>query len=154
MSKFKTRREKGTPAISTASLPDIVFMLLFFFMTVTKMRSTEVMVKIKIPKASEVTKITDKKLVHYIYIGQPMDEAMYGSGSRIQVNDAFILKSDIPAFIETERAKMPEYKKSMIITALKADVKVKMGIITDVKKQLRDANQLKLMYYTNKKSKK
>ncbi len=144
------------PGISTASLPDIVFMLLFFFMTVTKMRSTEVMVKLKVPKASEVTKITDKKLVHYIYLGEPTDrlKATYGTGTRIQVNDAFILKSDIPAFIETERAKMPEYKKNQIITALKSDAKVKMGIISDIKKQLREANQLKLMYYTNKKTSK
>ncbi len=142
------------PGISTASLPDIVFMLLFFFMTVTKMRSTDVLVKVKIPKASEVTKITDKKLVHYLYIGEPIDrmQEIAGTGVRIKVNDAFILKSDIPAFIETEKAKVAENKKNMIITAVKADTKVKMGILSDVKKQLRDVNQLKLMYYTNKKS--
>ena len=66
MSKFNTRRGKDSPAISTASLPDIVFMLLFFFMTVTKMRETEILVKVKIPQATEITKIIEKRLVHYL----------------------------------------------------------------------------------------
>lgn len=151
MAKFKSRRGKESPGISTASLPDIVFMLLFFFMTVTKMRETEVLVKIKIPQATEITKILDKELVHYIYVGQPKESDVYGSGTRIQVNDAIILKSQIPQFIANEKAELPENKKQQAITAIKGDQKVKMGIMSDIKAQLRDANQLKMMYYANRK---
>jgi len=154
MSKFNTRRGKDSPAISTASLPDIVFMLLFFFMTVTKMRETDVLVKVKIPQASEITKITEKRLVHYLYVGVPKDEATGGDATRIQANDALILKSEIPGYIASEIAELDEVDKAKAITAIKGDIKVKAGIMTDIKAQLRDANQLKMMYYTNRKPKK
>ena len=62
MSKFRKDGKKSMPAISTASLPDIVFMLLFFFMVTTVMRPTELKVKIKTPEASEVTKLKKKSL--------------------------------------------------------------------------------------------
>lgn len=152
MSKFNTRRGKDSPAISTASLPDIVFMLLFFFMTVTKMRETEILVKVKIPQATEITKIVEKRLVHYIYVGAPLDKSR-GDGTRIQANDALILKSQIPAYISSEIAELDEVDKARAITAIKGDVKVKAGIITDIKAQLRDVNQLKMMYYTNRRLK-
>lgn len=151
MSKFNKKRGKEMPAISTASLPDIVFMLLFFFMTVTKLRETDVLVKVKIPQATEITKIVDKELVHYLYVGVPRDTVNSGTGTRIQANDALILKSDIPAFILSEIGDMPESKKDKATTAIKADQKVKMGIISDIKFQLREVNQLKMMYYANRK---
>ena len=56
MSRFKKKKGTGTPAMSTASLPDIVFMLLFFFMVTTVMRETTLIVDNKLPKASEVKK--------------------------------------------------------------------------------------------------
>ena len=151
MSKFNSRKEKESPGISTASLPDIVFMLLFFFMTVTKMRDTDMLVNVKIPQATEITKIQDKELVHYLYVGTPKDPDQFGDGVRIQANDAIILKSEIGAYILNEKAELPENKKSQAITAIKGDQKAKMGIMSDIKNKLRDVNQLKMMYYANRK---
>ena len=73
MSKFRSKDNKGTPAISTAALPDIVFMLLFFFMVTTVMRETTLFVEVMIPKATEIKKMEKKSLVSYIYVGPPVD---------------------------------------------------------------------------------
>ena len=78
MSKFKKDSSKDTPGISTASLPDIVFMLLFFFMVTTVMRETTIMVKQSMPEATEIKKLEKKSLVSYIYIGSPV-ERMQGT---------------------------------------------------------------------------
>ncbi len=64
-------KEKETPAVSTASLPDIVFMLLFFFMVATVMRDSETLVIVSLPKASEITKLKKKNLVKVINVGKP-----------------------------------------------------------------------------------
>ena len=63
MSKFRNKDNKGTPAISTAALPDIVFMLLFFFMVTTVMRETTLFVEVMIPKATEIKKMEKKSFV-------------------------------------------------------------------------------------------
>ena len=68
MSRFKKNNKKGMGAISTASLPDIVFMLLFFFMVTTVMRETTLFVEVVTPKATEIKKMEKKSLVSYIYI--------------------------------------------------------------------------------------
>ena len=105
MSKFKKSGNKGMPAISTASLPDIVFMLLFFFMVTTVMRETTLFVSVVTPKATEIKKMEKKSLVSYIYIGSPVKrmQASYGTSARIQLNDAFAEVGDIQEFIATER---------------------------------------------------
>ena len=72
MAKFKKKGGKGTPAISTASLPDIIFMLLFFFMVTTTMREATLLVRVVAPQATEVQKLEKKSLVDYIYIGPPL----------------------------------------------------------------------------------
>ena len=86
MSKFRNKDNKGTPAISTAALPDIVFMLLFFFMVTTVMRETTLFVEVMIPKATEIKKMEKKSLVSYIYVGPPVKrmQASFGSKPRIQ----------------------------------------------------------------------
>ena len=82
MSKFKKKQGNVTPGISTASLPDIVFMLLFFFMVVTKMRDTELMVKVNTPQASELTKLEKKTLVNFIFVGRPTDKYKTKAGTK------------------------------------------------------------------------
>ena len=91
MAKFERKGKGGMPAISTASLPDIVFMLLFFFMVSTVMRETTLKVQQKLPGATEVKKLERKSLVSYINIGKPRRnfQSMYGTEPRIQLNDAF-----------------------------------------------------------------
>ena len=71
MSKFRKDEKKETPALSSGSMSDIVFMLLFFFMVTTQMRSTEDKVMVKLPDASEVVKLERKDLASYINVGPP-----------------------------------------------------------------------------------
>jgi biopolymer transport protein ExbD len=154
MSKFRKDSKKDTPGISTASLPDIVFMLLFFFMVTTVMRETTIMVQQSLPQATEIQKLEKKSLVSYIYIGSPVErmQATYGTKARIQLNDAFATIDDIPQYISTERTARDEKEVPFMTTSIKADQNTKMGIITDVKQELRKSNALKINYSTRKKS--
>jgi biopolymer transport protein ExbD len=61
MSKFKKKKNGEQPAINTASLPDIVFMLLFFFMVATVMRDNTLMVKNTLPAADQIQKLDKKR---------------------------------------------------------------------------------------------
>tara|TARA_B100001939_G_C16848956_1_gene576541 strand:+ start:588 stop:1055 length:468 start_codon:yes stop_codon:yes gene_type:complete len=153
MSKFRKDSKKDTPGISTASLPDIVFMLLFFFMVTTVMRETTIMVQQSLPQATEIQKLEKKSLVSYIYIGSPVErmQGTYGTKARIQLNDAFATVDDIPQYITAERTSRDEKEVPFMTTSIKADQNTKMGIVTDVKQELRKANALKINYSTRKK---
>ena len=89
--------KKEVPAISTASLPDVIFMILFFFMVSTTMRESDKLVMVKLPEASETAKLERKDLASYINIGTPVKDkqAEYGTDARIQLNDSFRNVSDI-----------------------------------------------------------
>jgi biopolymer transport protein ExbD len=152
MSKFRKDTGKDTPGISTASLPDIVFMLLFFFMVTTVMRETTIMVKQSMPSATEIKKLEKKSLVSYVYVGAPVErmQGTYGTKARIQLNDAFATIDDIPQFINAERASRDEKEVPFMTTSIKADQSTKMGIVTDLKQELRKVNALKINYSTRK----
>lgn len=152
MSKFKKDAAKGIPEISTASLPDIVFMLLFFFMSTTQMRQTTLKVQISTPRATEIGKLEKKTLVSYIYVGSPIRsmQAIYGSEPHIQLNDEFAKLAEIPDFIESERQQRDESEIPQMITSLKVDENTKMGIVTDIKQELRKAAALHISYSARK----
>jgi biopolymer transport protein ExbD len=154
MSKFAKKRGKSSPAINTASLPDIVFMLLFFFMVVTKLRDSELKVQISTPFATELTKLEEKSLVNYIYIGRPIEryQAVYGTRPRMQLGDKFAEIAEIPLFLERFKVKVPEPQRPKITSSLRVDGDVTMGIVQDVKTQLRKSNQLKVNYSAKKKA--
>ena len=148
MSKFK-KKKKGLPAISTASLPDIVFMLLFFFMVTTTMRETDLLIaKPTLPKATEVKKLEMKSLVSTIYVGKSKDKRI--GGDKIQVNDKIIDVDDVPSFIFAERALRKEEEVKFMTTSIKADKEASVGTILDIKEQLRDINALKVSFSTSK----
>ena len=156
MSKFKKNNNSKLAPISTASLPDIVFMLLFFFMVTTVMRETEMLVENILPQATEVKKLERKSLVSYIYIGSPKGnnrKAKYGKEAKIQLNDAYARVSDIQAFIITERETRAEEEVPLLTTSIKADVNVKMGIVSDIKQELRKSQAYKINYSTRKEEK-
>jgi biopolymer transport protein ExbD len=152
MAKFERKGKGGIPAISTASLPDIIFMLLFFFMVSTTMRQSEIKVQQELPKATEVKKMERKSLVTTISIGSPIRalQAQYGSEPRIQLNDAFAKVVDVRDFITAEREKMDENERPLMTVSLKVDSKTKMGVVVDVKQELRKASALKINYTTRK----
>ena len=148
MSKF-SKKKKGMPAINTASLPDIVFMLLFFFMVATTMRETSVMVTNKIPTATEVKKLEDKRLVSTIYVGESLDKGKDGDGDKIQLNDKIASISDVRNFIFAKRADISDDEVDYMTTLIKADENSSVGTINDIKKELREINALKVTYSTN-----
>lgn len=149
MSKFKKKKATGSPGINTSSLPDIVFMLLFFFMVATKMKDKEMKVKTAVPKASEIEKLEKKSWVNYIYVGPPTDPTK-GTAARIQLNDAFATVDDVQEYITLERNKSDEAIRDYLTTSIKADRSVKMGMIQDIKQELRQVNALKLNYSASK----
>jgi len=154
MAKFKSSNKKGLPEISTASLPDIVFMLLFFFMVSTTFREMPMKVQIIKPEATEIKKLEKKSLVSYIYVGKPMlmFQKTYGTEPRIQLNDQFAELTDIADYIESERKTHDESEVPLIWTSLKVDAKAKMGIVSDVKESLKKCYALKLNYSTRRRA--
>lgn len=131
MSKFKKKKGSDSPGINTSSLPDIVFMLLFFFMVATKMRDKEMKVRTQLPTATEVEKLEKKSRLHYIFVGPPLDESK-GTAPRIQLDDAFADVNQIQEYITLQNSKKAESEIPFMTTSLKADRVVKMGIIQDI----------------------
>jgi biopolymer transport protein ExbD len=123
-------------------------MLLFFFMTVTTMKEVELKVTIKNPKATEVKKLENKSLISYIYVGSPIRkfQAKFGKEAVIQLNDQFARVRDIGPYVQAERDAMDAENRSKMTTALKVDQGTKMGIVTDIKQELRKAKALKITY--------
>ena len=152
MAVMKKKGGKGLPPISTASLPDVIFMILFFFMVSTTMREQELLVRYRLPAATEVQKLEKKALASYIHVGPPSlaMQAKFGTAPVIQLNDSYKKPRDIGQFIAAERDKLNESDRAMMTVVLKADGNTKMGLITDIKQELRRANALKISYAASK----
>ena len=148
MSKFSNKGGKEPPKVSTASLPDIVFMLLFFFMVTTVLRDAEKKVAVKLPNATELTKLEQKSLVHYLYVGRPTKkfQSLYGTRPTLQLGDKISSIEDIPIFIEKHKIKVNESQHGRITSSLRVDGDVTMGIVQDIKTKLRKSNQLRVNY--------
>lgn len=136
------------PELNTSSLPDLIFTLLFFFMITTTMRETELKVEFRAPQATELTKLEKKSLVTYLYVGKPTEQyrKKLGTESRIQMNDKFIEVSEVRDYISQERSNMKEEDQGYMQVSLKVDKETQMGIVSDIKQALRDAQALKINY--------
>ncbi len=115
MTKFKIGRKEDTPEVSTASLPDIVFMLLFFFMTVTVMKDDSLKVLNELPNATVAKRLEKKDRIITIYIGKPQKkwEPIVGEELKIQVHDKFVNVSEVGSFVLSEINKMPEHVRPL-----------------------------------------
>ena len=153
MSKFK-KKTKTKQEIPTSALPDIIFMLLFFFMVVTVLRDSELKVAVVTPQATELTKLEKKSLVNYMYVGRPVLKyrPTYGTKPRLQLGDKFAEYDEIPLFLEKHKSKLREKERDQITTSLRVDGDVTMGIVTDIKTALRKAGQLKVNYSAKKRA--
>ena len=150
MSMFK-RKDHSVPGLNTASLPDLIFTVLFFFMIVTHMKENQMKVKYQVPQGTKLERLAKKSTVSHIYIGKPYK----GDGDNaVQVNDKIVDAADVEDFIAAERKRMaPDDAKNMTVS-IKADKKADMGVVTDVKQSLRRANALKILYSGKKSTKK
>ena len=147
MSKFKKKTEVKQE-IPTSSMPDVVFMLLFFFMVTTELRETSIEVKQGIPRATQLRKLMRKSLVANLYIGEPTKPALYGKEPKIQADDVFIEPKDIVRWVNEKKSELPENEREQITVSLKVDRDAKRGLISDVEIELRKANARKLLYST------
>ena len=149
MGRFnKAGKQRVMPTLNTSSLPDLIFSLLFFFMLVTTMRKETVKVEVEMPQATELDRLERKSAVTTIYVGKP--SAGYrdrlGDESRVQLNDVFIEVSEIHDYIIRERAALSEEERALMTVSLKIDQDTKMGIVLDIKEELRKAHALKVNY--------
>ena len=150
MSKFKKKADVKQE-IPTSSMPDVVFMLLFFFMVTTQLRETSINVKQRIPEATQLRKLAKKSLIAYLYIGEPQKIEEHGKEAKIQANDVFIEPKDIIQWVNNSKAEMDEFERDQITVSLKVDEEAKRGLIAEVETELRKANARKLLYSTKQK---
>lgn len=148
MARIRKDEKREAPQLSTSSLPDIIFMLLFFFMAVTTMKEVTFKVSVTPPQATELQKLDNKSLIRYVYVGKPTDEykKVFGSETRIQLSDAFADVSELEEYVVRERSAMKEEDQNLMTISIKADKDTRMGIISDIKQALRRAYALKLNY--------
>lgn len=154
MARFRSNDKKEVPAISTGSMPDMIFMLIFFFMVTTSMREVTLKVKMRLPEATEVQKLEKKSLVSFIYIGPPTNTKLYGTEARLQLDDQYARVEDVITFIERERQARNEADRPLLTTSLKIHEEVRMGLVTDVKQELRKCGAFRINYSVRKGEKK
>lgn len=156
MSRWQHRRKREVPGLNLAAMPDLIFTVLFFFMIVTHMRDINPKVRYEVPQGTELEKAARKSSVVYLFIGRPVD----GQGrplsdeTRIQLNDRFVSVGELAAEIKKERAQMSESDRQHLTVSIQADRDTEMGLINDVKQQLRQAGALIVSYSATKKSEK
>jgi biopolymer transport protein ExbD len=146
MSAHFKKKTKTKQEIPTTAMPDIVFMLLIFFMVTTVLREVTLLVKVDFTKAENIQKIDQKRLVSYIYIGpERLSGNRYGD-TKVQIDDQMI--SEVPAIRNIMYDKLLEQPK--LIVSLRIDQKSEMGLVTDVKEELRKAGTLRINYSTKR----
>ncbi|MCG6914659.1 biopolymer transporter ExbD [bacterium BMS3Abin03] len=133
--KFEKKRASTKQDIPTASLPDIIFMLLLFFMVTTTMREVEILVDYKLPSAQALEKIENKRLISYIWVGK---------ADRMQINDSIVKLNQVQDIMYKKRQALPN-----VIVSLRIDVGTDMGFVTDIQQELRKAYCLRINYSAN-----
>ena len=144
------------PELNTSSLPDLVFAFLFFIMMVTTIREVTPKVSFSnLPTATELTKLEEKSLVTFIYVGKPNKEyrEMYGSNSAIQLNDQVTQNpTAVYSYLKQSQSKIKDERRNLMQVSLKADKDTKMNIISQIKEERRRADALNLSYSARKRN--
>jgi biopolymer transport protein ExbD len=133
--KFEKKRASTKQEIPTASMPDIIFMLLLFFMVTTTLREVEVLVNYSLPEAKAIEKIENKRLISYIWVGKD---------GRVQINDSLVKLDEIQNIMYAKRQALPN-----VIVSLRVDKNTDMGFVTDIQQELRKAYCLRINYSAN-----
>ena len=142
------RRRHGVPTLNVASMPDLIFTVLFFFMIVTHMRSDKVKVRLEVPAGSEVKKLTGHPAIINIYIGRQGDKETGEQDNTwlVQLNGDLVSPSEIPARINAIRSKLSPENAERLTVSFRADRHAPMGLVSDVKQALQQAYALKINY--------
>jgi biopolymer transport protein ExbD len=129
---FEKKRSNTKQEIPTSSMPDIIFMLLLFFMVATTLKEVEVYVQYKLPEAKAIEKIENKRLISYIWVGK---------NGKIQLNDSIVQLDDIQDIMYKKRVELPN-----VIVSLRIDKESDMGVVTDIQQALRKADARRINY--------
>ena len=156
MSRFKRRQSNRVPGLNLASMPDLIFTVLFFFMIVTHMRDVDPKVQYSVPQGTELTKEVNKNGLVYIFIGKPVDAQgrVISDDVRIQMGNRYVTLAEIGDEIAKERERLSEEDRQRLTVSIRADRDTEMGIINDVKQELRKAGALNINYSAEKQIKK
>ncbi len=145
--QIRRKKHRSVPGLNMASMPDLIFTVLFFFMIVTHMRNETVKVKLQVPQGTEVTKASNKFSTINIYIGRNN----YGD-TQIQVNDRMCSLEQVGALVQNFKANLSEESQENLIINLRADRNTDMGIVNDMKKELRNVGALTIRYSATEKT--
>ena len=138
---------RSVPSLNVASMPDLIFTVLFFFMIVTHMRSDEVKVRLQVPAGVEVQKLANKQAVVNLYIGRKVESGNSNENTWcVQLNNNVVQPNDIPALIEQIRSGLSAENQSRLTVSLRVDKKAPMGLVSEVKRNLQQAYALKINY--------
>jgi len=146
MGNFEKKSAKTSQDVPTSAMPDVVFMLLIFFMVTTVLREVTLQVKVDFTQAENIEKIEQKRLISYIYIGPEKLSGNNEGETRVQIDDALI--EDLAAIRKLMYDKLLEQPK--LIVSLRVDKDSEMGLVTDVKQELREAGTLRINYSTKR----
>ena len=150
MSRFRKNGRRKVPALNTAALPDLIFTLLFFFLLVTNMRSVPVLTQVQLPNASELQKLKEKSLLIHVLIGKSHEENPEDV-FEIQLNSELIALEDMPVRLQAIKDEMNPEEQNQSVVLFKIDKEAPMGLVNDIRQNLREA-QLQTVYYTVEKS--
>lgn len=155
MSMFNRRRHE-VPGLNTASLPDLIFSVLFFFMIVTHMQKVAVKVQFRTPQGTELTRLTKKTAITYIYMGKPAGDLQktLGTETRIQLNDKFGSVADVIDYVSAEKERMSPEDQEQMTVSIKADRATRMNVVNEVKLALRQAKAYRINYSATDKDRK
>lgn len=131
------RKKRTMPELNTAALPDLIFTILFFFILVTHLRSVDVKLKYELPEGKQLTRMVDRSTIVHVYVD---------ADGNVQIENSLVPMDKIPVVVNGLRTKMPEDSQTELQVSFKADKATKMGIITEVKTQLRKCGSLKVNY--------
>ncbi len=149
MSRFKGKKTRsGSQEIPTTALPDIIFILLFFFMVVTVVKPSDLLVQNTLPKAKNLQEAEQKNAVITILIGKPVNESD-GTEARVQIEDRFFAIEEIPNYVIEKKDQLGDLANKLTVV-LKIDRDAEIGLLTDVEKKLREVNARRILYVTYK----
>lgn len=139
--KIRRRKHHSVPKLNMASMPDLIFTVLFFFMIVTHMRSETPIMKIEVPQGTELTKPQHRRYITNLYIGSDKQ-----GNSWIQIGNTFVPVEQVGATVQTLRNRISDDDRPYYVVSIRADKNTPMGVITDVKEELRRVGALKIRY--------
>jgi hypothetical protein len=162
MSKFKKDSGNSVPGVNTSSLPDIVFMLLFFFMVATTSKEVDPTVQVTQPvgnKTMDLTPYKQRSEIDFLYLGEPRNKARledFKMGYALSLDNVVQATADelytTNAVAQWKKDKFEEKKGRIkvpiegVITCIKADKGAPTGLIFDIRKELQIINALSIAY--------